>query len=254
MLNRILAHPKTKGLDIDSPQTTQLRRDIIRSKPFLTKIYLDWYQWVLEEAPEGLILELGSGAGFLVELASRAISSDLLIVDGLQVVADGQQLPFANASLGNVALINVLHHVPAPSRLFSETARCVKPGGKFVMIEPWVTRWSRFIYTNLHHEPLDEKVADWKIAGSGPLSGANSALPWIIFERDRSRFEREHSEWKIEEVTPFMPISYLLSGGISLRSLMPGFTYEFWRALEHVQERYFPKFAMFAKIVLSRMA
>lgn len=252
MLNRLLAHPRTRGLDIDSPQTTQLRREIIRSKPFLTNIYRDWYREILKEVTAESILELGSGAGFLSELAPRTITSDLFIVQGLQVVADGQQLPFDAASLGNVAMINVLHHVPSASQLFSETARCVKAGGKFVMIEPWITSWSRFVYTTLHHEPLDEKASVWKITGSGPLSGANSALPWIIFERDLARFEREHSEWRIDKVTPFMPLRYLLSGGVSLRNLMPAFTYPLWRSLEALQERYLPRFAMFAKIVLTR--
>ena len=31
----------------------------------------------------------------------------------------------------------------------------------------------------------------------GPLSSANQALPWIVFERDRATFEREFPEWRI---------------------------------------------------------
>ena len=45
MLRSILAHPLTRGRSIDDPVTTDLRRSIITSKPFLRAIYEDWY-WV----------------------------------------------------------------------------------------------------------------------------------------------------------------------------------------------------------------
>ena len=35
----LLQHPLTKGANLDDPKTTSLRLDIIRSKPFLMKIY-----------------------------------------------------------------------------------------------------------------------------------------------------------------------------------------------------------------------
>ena len=39
--------------------------------------------------------------------------------------------------------------------------------------------------------------------------------------RDRVTFEREFPHWHIELVKPIMPFRYLLSGGVSLRSLNP---------------------------------
>jgi SAM-dependent methyltransferase len=229
-----------------------LRRQIIRSKRFLERIYIDWYDSITQELKPGRTLELGSGAGFFGEFYPQAVTSDLFIVEGLQTVLDGQSLPFKSGSLANVTMVNVLHHIPDSERLFREAARCVQMGGRFVMIEPWITPWSRFIYTRLHHEPLDENAKDWKISGTGPLSAANSALPWIIFERDRDKFKQTFPEWRIVKVEPFMPLRYLISGGISLRSLMPAFTYGFWRAVENTLQPLAPKFAMFAKIVLTR--
>jgi hypothetical protein len=57
------------------------------------------------------------------------------------------------------------------------------------MIEPWVSTLSRPIYTRLHHEPFNPDAKDWSFPDTGPLSGANGALPWIIFQRDRHHFE-----------------------------------------------------------------
>ena len=86
----------------------------------------------------------------------------------------------------------------------------------------------------------------------GPLSGANGALPWIVFERDRHRFEREFPTGAFERIAPSMPVRYLLSGGLSKRSLMPGSAFGFWRAAEAATGPLMPRLAMFASIALRR--
>ena len=112
------------------------------------------------------------------------------------------------------------------------------------MIEPWRTPWSEWVYTHLHPEPFLPD-ASWEIPDAGPLSGANGALPWIVFQRDRTRFEAEHSEWRINTIEPMMPISYLLSGGVSMRTLMPGWMYRPIRSLERIVfQKYWGMFAL----------
>ena len=118
------------------------------------------------------------------------------------------------------------------------------------MIEPWVTPWSRLVYSKLHHEPFQPEAVEWTVPQRGPLSGANSALPWIIFDRDRTRFEREFPEWQIHTIKPFMPFRYLLSGGVSMCSLMPGWSFALWRNLENLLRPWMKSLAMFALIVL----
>ena len=49
-----------------------------------------------------------------------------------------------------------------------------------------------------------------------------------------------------------MPLRYLLSGGVSMRSLMPGWTFGLWRALEHGLQMFMNQIAMFAYIILIR--
>ena len=43
MIKQLLTHPLTRGMDIDSLETTAIRRRIIQDKPFLKKLYKDWY-------------------------------------------------------------------------------------------------------------------------------------------------------------------------------------------------------------------
>ena len=104
----------------------------------------------------------------------------------------------------------------------------------------------------LHHEPFVASAKGWSFASGGPLSGANGALPWIVFERDRSIFENEFPEFEIERVDPFLPLRYLLSGGVGMRSLMPGFTHSFWAKVERLLSPFKSQLGMFALVVLRR--
>lgn len=249
-----LTHPLTKGLNIDDPQTTQLRRKIIREKSFLRQVYQEWYIAIADSIPAGIgpVLELGSGAGFLNNFVSPLITSEVFHCPGVDAIVDGLALPFTNGVLQGIVMTNVLHHLPQPRLFFTEAARCVQPGGVLVMIEPWVTTWSRLIYTQLHHEPFHPEATMWEFEGNGPLSDANGALPYIIFVRDRKQFEREFPMWQIQAINPIMPFRYLISGGVSLRSLMPGFSFALWRGLEGILHPWMDKLAMFAHIVLLR--
>ncbi len=252
MLRRLLSHPLTRGLDIDHPGTTALRRWIIREKSLLHRVYRRWYAQIAEWVPDSPApaLELGSGPGFLDQFVPRLITSEIFHCPGVRAQLDAHRLCFADATLRAVAMVDVLHHLPRPRRFFAEAMRCVEIGGTLVMIEPWVNRWSTRIYAGLHHEPFCPDSPEWDFPSSGPLSGANGALPWIIFQRDRERFEREFPGWRIETIRPMMPLMYLWSGGVSLRAVVPGWA---WRPLDAVDRMLGPSRGMFALIVLRRV-
>ena len=251
---RWLEHPLTRGLDIDDPHTTHLRRRILAEKRFLRRIYEDWYKTIAASLPpgDGLVLELGSGAGFLADFVPRLARSEVFYTLGIDVVLDGLALPFRDGSLRGIAMTNVLHHLPRPLRFFAEAARAVRPGGVVTMVEPWVTPWSRWVYTRLHHEPFLPEARAWESPAGGPLSGANGALPWILFKRDRERFEHEAPAWRVRAIEPMMPFRYLVSGGISLRGLTPAGSYSLWKGLERALSPFDGKLAMFAHVVLER--
>ena len=120
------------------------------------------------------------------------------------------------------------------------------------MIEPWVTPWSRFINTHFHHEPFRPDAADWSFPSTGPLSGANGAIPWMVFVRDRHKFELEFPRLAIEQIRPFLPFRYLVSGGVGMRSLMPFCLHGFWTRLERLLEPEMHTLAMFAFIALRK--
>jgi SAM-dependent methyltransferase len=253
-LRRILAHPLTAGLDLDDPRTSALRRRIIASKPFLKAIYNEWYAMLASELPAqtGPVLEIGSGAGYCSRFISGLITSEISPCPGVRIVFDARQLPFANVSLRAIVMTNVLHHIPQVNRFLLEATRCLRSGGRILMVEPWVTPWSRFIYTRFHHELFDPEAMDWSFASTGPLSSGNGAIPWILFVRDREKFELSFPELTLEQIRPFLPFRYLVSGGVGMRSLMPGFTYKAWAGAERLLKSQWPTLGMFAFVSLRR--
>ncbi len=249
-----LSHPLIRGLDLDDPYTIEQRRQLIQSKPSLRAIYGEWYGAISRALPVGddPVLEVGSGPGFLGEFIPGLITSEILACRGVHIALDATRLPFSARALRAIVMTNVLHHLPQPRRFFADAARCVRPGGAVVMIEPWVSTWSSFVYARLHHEPFKPDAEGWEFPATGPLSGANEALAWILFARDRVQFEDEFPEWQIESIRPGMPFRYLLSGGVSLRSLVPQLSDGLWRRFEQIIQPWMTQWAMFAEIKLVR--
>jgi len=257
VLNRLknkLCIPETADLSLDDPALTAKRREVIQNKGFLHRIYTEWYGLLSVSVPSGPgeVLEVGSGGGFMREFIPDLITSDVFPNHGVDMVMDACcQWPFDENQLKAVLMVDVLHHLPVARTFFREAEVAVRSNGVIAMVEPWVTPWSHFIYSRLHHEPFMPLTQEWTFPAKGPLSGADSALPWKIFYRDRRLFEKEFLKWNIATIQPFMPFSYLLSGGVSLRSFFPERLYglvrqvEKWSGLEH-------RLAMFAYIVLRR--
>lgn len=254
-MKSFLKHPLVYNLDIDSPEATIAHSCIIREKSFLKKIYKKWYSSIYNSLPlniSGPVIEIGSGGGFINEIIPGLLSSEIFRIPGIDIVLDGAKLPFKNASLRGIVMVDVFHHIPCVKHFLSEATRCVMAGGVIVMIEPWNTYWSRLVYKYLHHEPFDPGAKEWEFPKGGTLSHANSALPWIVFKRDREKCKQEFPEWKIHEIELHSPFCYILSGGVSFTSSMPGCLFKMCQRIEDSLKPWMHSWAMFAKVVLMR--
>ncbi len=276
--------PKTMGIEkFDDPATTLLHAEIIQRKPFLKKLYIDFYRQfekAVSDSENKVLVELGSGGGFIKEVISNMITSDVLELPNVDKIFSALDMPFEEASVDAFFMYNVLHHIADTRAFFKEALRCLKAGGKIVMIEPANTLWSRFIYKNFHHETFDTQAPEWGCRGqakweleprlswlgqaetgkagnlqeSGRLSGANGALAWIIFWRDRKIFESEFPSLRIVRMRNHTPLRYLLSGGLTLRQLVPSFSYPAVKAIEYILSPINDLLGMFQTIELEKVA
>ena len=54
-------------------------KEIIQKKKFLNSIYFDFYEQLRpNNIPEGKVVELGSGAGFIKKVIPKTITSDVI--------------------------------------------------------------------------------------------------------------------------------------------------------------------------------
>ena len=207
-------------------QILEERRRIWESKEIIRKLYSRWYQVVGNALRRGKILELGGGSGSLKGYFPEAITSDIVYAPWVDAVLDAHALPFGNETLDSIILFDVLHHLQAPFLFFQEVDRVLTSKGRCVMMEPYIS-WSSFlVYRFLHAESMAWGVDPFGIPKANdrkdPLRG-NQAIPTLIFEKYRERFERSFPRLKIVGEERMDPLVYPLSGGFHNRSLCPRF-------------------------------
>ena len=141
--------PQTRCIkDLDDPATTLLHAEIIQKKPFLKKLYIDFYKQFRRAVPDfgdRVLVELGSGGGFIKEVIGNVITSDILKLPKVDKVFSAVNIPFEETSVDAFFMFDVLHHLPDSKAFFKEALRCLRVSGKIVMIETANTLLARFI-------------------------------------------------------------------------------------------------------------
>jgi SAM-dependent methyltransferase len=194
------------------------------AKPLLQQVYASFYRHILaliDPRLPGRVVEIGSGIGNLKAHVPSAICTDLFANPWLDLVCDGYELPFTDASLSHLVLFDVFHHLRAPNAFLREARRVLAPGGRLIFFEPYISWASLPVYGLLHHEPVALKE---------PINPAVS-LPrprdYYAAQGNATRlfFRREipgwPEGWEVFHARAFSSFSYLLSGGYSKPALYP---------------------------------
>lgn len=242
---------------LDDPARMPAVRARIAGKPCLRHYYRQIYRRYAEclgRCPDtGFALELGSGAGFAKDVIPGIITSDVLAHDGVDQTVDATALPFDDGSLRFIGMTNVFHHIADAPAFLGEAQRCLMPGGRLFIVDQHVGPISMPFLSLLHHEPFDRKAAEWGFAATGPLSGANGALPWIVFRRDRPRLDQQFPGLKLRRYQPHSPLFYWLSGGLKSWTLIPETLIPVADALDRMLIRISPELGSFVDIELERL-
>ncbi len=241
--------------DLDDPNASLAHRDIILKKPFLKRLYTDWYLIFIiksKEIKNGKYLEIGSGGGFLKDVFPEVITSDILILPNVDLIFTAEEIPFKENELASIVMLNVFHHIPKPHLFLKEAQRTLIKGGKIIMTEPANSSLARFIYKRFHHEPFDEK-GQREIKAGNPLSNSNQALPYIYFERDLDLFKKDFPLLKINSINYHSPFSYIISGGVSRSAMLPFFMYNFVKGIEWLFSPFFKQIGLFCTIEIEKI-
>jgi SAM-dependent methyltransferase len=206
-----------------------------QSNPALRACYAHYYGRLRAALPPqelGPWVELGSGPGLAAEFIPELRLTDIVAAPWHAQRAAAEALPFADGELGALVLFDVLHHVAEPAAFFAEATRVLRPGGRILLLEPFISLCSRVIYGLFHPELVDLKVNPFAPAAAAEAKDpfqSNQAVPTLIFcRRHGRRFAAMFPQLRVTRVERFAGLSYPATGGFSRRPLLP---MPLWRAL-----------------------
>lgn len=219
-----------------------VRAEVWERRPLLREIYRRYFAEMTglmarREGKLGLVVEIGGGSGNYKAYFEGAhkgegvlIATDIVPTVHCDAAADATALPFADGSVDNMVMQDVLHHVPYPLAFFAEAQRVLRVGGRVVMTEPYISPASRVVFKLAHPEPVEmgvklfgeEGEADpVAFAGEGAFA-SNQAVPTVLFGRDLGKFQRRFPGLRVVCRLRRSLVVYPLSGGFSGPRLLPG--------------------------------
>ena len=233
-------------------------RAVWAKKPSLRRVYESYFRSIIELCSvDRPIVELGAGPGFFKACCPEIIATDISPTPWNDAVVDACALPYDDAYVGNLLMIDVFHHLENPYRFMEEASRVLKVAGRVVMLEPWTSPVGYLFYRYIHHEGADRHVdprnpfPHEKAAFDG-----NAALPKMIFADNNHKEAPTYGAGRLRLrcVKPFTAASWLLTGGFRPYGLLPAPLVPLARAIDAVLQPVAAICALRAIIVLQRTA
>jgi SAM-dependent methyltransferase len=209
-----------------------------QKKPLLQEIYLAFYQLIAAEIDhrvEGKIVELGSGIGNIKMVVPEAICTDLFKNPWIDQKENAYCLSFDDRSISNLILFDVFHHLEFPGTALKEFNRVLKPSGRIIIFDPYISLAGLFIYGLLHHEPIGIlKRINWLApenfdAWNSKYYAAQGNATRIFFSKKYSN-QLQDFELKTRKVIP--ALAYIASGGYSKPQVLPDKAFNYIRGIE----------------------
>ena len=236
-------------------EKTLTYREKVLNKPFLRQLYGEWYEMFIaemEHLPDGMKIELGAGGGFLKQVAPSIISTDSLPFPTNDLTFSPLGMPFNADSVSGIFMIGTFCHIADTHAFLTEAQRVLKPGGKIIMVEPAYSIWGRMANRWFCQKSFD-RSGSWSNSLSVANKGVNSALTWIVFERDRSRFQGDFPGLAVQSVSYHTPLRYFLGGGCgSGRTFVPPSSYPFFSRADTWLSARSPHWSMFVTVMIEK--
>lgn len=228
-------------------------------KPLLREIYRGFYETIaaeLQRNVSGATVELGSGMGNIKQIIPACITTDIFPNPWLDRQENAYALSFADASVANLILFDVWHHLEYPGDALAQFARVLAPGGRLIIFDPAMSLLGRLVYGCFHHEPLGlYRPIAWRAPAGSDLSAAPyfaaQSYAWRMFVKGECTELR--TGWRVVRVRHFASLAYVGTGGFSKPQLFPSGLLGAVRAFDRVLSALPRLFATRMLVVLEKV-
>jgi SAM-dependent methyltransferase len=214
-----------------------------RRKPLLRQVYRDFYSEIARELRRDLLgetVEIGSGIGNLKTVVPEALATDIFPNPWLDRVENAYALSFEDASVANLILFDVWHHLQYPGSALIEFHRVLAPEGRLIIFDPAMGMLGRIVYGFFHHEPL--ALTD-EIRWRAPDDFSPAKMTYYAAQGNAQRvfFSSEGAgeldDWRTVRRSLFAGIPYVASGGFRGPQLYPQVLLPTLRVIDRVASR-----------------
>jgi SAM-dependent methyltransferase len=218
-VRRLLLNPEVRPVWGRGDEAALLRAyaRVWERKRILREIFAVRYRKIAAALHPGNVVEIGAGTGnFQRWLAPRPCwTLDILRGPNVNIQADATRLPVADGRLDNIVVLDALHHLAQPLAFLRAAAAALRPGGRLLLVEPYISPWGYIVNKYLHHETVDcrfEETTAPKQAWAG-----NAAIPKLLL----APAHRAKLPLRVRRIEYFENFALVLSGGFTYRALLP---------------------------------
>ena len=224
----LLRDPAVQDIDVDSDTRMTIHSQMLGRKKMLQQVFTDFH-YLFDQLDRrffsgvGQRIEIGAGIAPMRDSYKDVLATDIVPAPFLDRALNAQQMDLVDGSVRAFFAQNCFHHFPDPDKFFGELTRVLNNQGGVVILEPFYGPVATFMFKRLFAtEGYDKTFGSWQTPTIGPMNGANQALSYLIFVRDRVLFEQKYPQLRIVyESTCDNYLCYLLSGGLNFRQLAP---------------------------------
>jgi len=211
-----------------------------KKKPSLQKSYRVFHQLIaqhLTDSEHGLTIELGSGIGNIKDTIPGCLRTDLFPNPWIDQVENAYKLSFSDASVSNLIMFDVFHHLRYPGAALAEAHRVCTPKGRLIIFEPCISLLGLLVYGPLHAEPLSVRE---EITWNAPENWSPDNVDYYAAQGNASRvflgqsYRQSLQSWNIVHSQRLSAISYIATGGYSMPKLYPDYAYPLMRGIDSI--------------------
>lgn len=227
-------------------------------KPVLREIYRGFHQTIaahLSNLASPLVVELGSGIGNIKEVIPGCLRTDLFPNPWLDRVENAYALHFDDQTVSDLILFDVFHHLRYPGSALREFRRVLRPGGRVLIFDPFISLLGALVFGWLHPEPVGWRET---IVWNAPKNWDPQQVDYYAAQGNATRifFGRQANSlidgWVLIGKFRYSAFSYVASGGYSGPQLYPARFYPAMKRLDRVLDVFTPIFATRTLVVLQK--